>query len=51
MIVLGRSLVDEKTLYGHTRLVYCLIKLNERQIARGSGDGSIKIWTQLMETA
>ncbi len=44
IIVLRRSLVDEKTLEGHTDSVSCLIKLNERQIASGSWDASIRIW-------
>ncbi len=42
--VLRRILVGEKTLEGHTDKVRCLIKLNERQIASGSGDNSIRIW-------
>ncbi len=41
---MGRSLVEEKTLQGHTDFVFCLVKLNERQIASGSRDHSIRIW-------
>ncbi len=49
IVVSGRSLVDEKTLQGHTNRVTCLIKLNETQIASGSRDYSIIIWDLINE--
>ena len=33
-----------QTLNGHTASVFCLIKLNENQLASGSDDKSIRIW-------
>ncbi len=37
-------LYTPKTLKGHENYVRCIVKLNENQLASGSGDNTIRIW-------
>ena len=39
-----KHIVEENSLYGHTQVVNCIIKLSKTQIASGSDDFCIKIW-------
>jgi hypothetical protein len=45
------SLVMERSLAGHTEAISCIVKLNENQIASGSGDNLSKFGNYLVEFA